>query len=146
MKKTHDAGFYPMNPLRVEGHPFITSPPLNIQASLLRVLAMKQVSRTQLNTMFRTVVESSMLKKNCKLSVFTGTSFQDLYEAMNINGKWKTLIGIAKDLEMGNVAFKDNKSNIIANKKLVLELVNRGYLGDLSRQNDKICAYFMNKI
>lgn len=146
MKETHDAGFYPMNPLRVEGHPFITSPPLNIQASLLRVLAMKQVSRTQLNTMFRTVVESSMLKKNCKLSVFAGTSFQDLYETMNTNGKWKTVIGIAKDLEMGNVAFDDNKSNIIANKKLVLELVNRGYLGDLSRQNDKICAYFMNKI
>lgn len=146
MKETHDAEFYPVNPLRVEDHSFITSPQLNMQSTLLRVLAMKQVSRTQLNTMFRTVVESSMLKKNCKLSVFTGTSFQDLYEAMNINGKWKTLIGIAKDLEMGNVAFKDNKSNIIANKKLVLELVNRGYLGDLSRQNDKICAYFMNKI
>ncbi|KAL7324334.1 hypothetical protein PS15p_209544 [Mucor circinelloides] len=146
MKETHDAGFYPVNPLRVEDHSFITSAPLNMQSNLLRVLAMKQVSRTQLDSMLRTVVDSSMLKKNCKLSVFTGTCFLDLYEAMNINGKWKTVIGIAKDLEMGNVAFNDSKSNIIANKKLVLELVNRGYLGDLSRQNDKICAYFMNKI
>ncbi|CAO0803018.1 unnamed protein product [Mucor circinelloides] len=144
--ETHDAGFYPVNPLRVEDHSFITSAPLNMQSNLLRVLAMKQVSPTLLNSMLRTVVDSSMLKKNCKLSVFTGTSFLDLYEAMDTNGKWKAVIGIAKDLEVGNVAFDDSKSNIIANKKLVLELVNRGYLGDLARQNDKICAYFMNKI
>lgn len=96
--------------------------------------------------MFDAIVNSDMLNKELKVPNFAGTSFLDLYNAMTINGKWKAIIGITKDLESGAVGFNNNKQNTLKNKKTVLQLVNGGFLNSLARLNGKNCDIFKSKI
>ncbi|KAL9540940.1 hypothetical protein MBANPS3_009407 [Mucor bainieri] len=136
MKMAHDVGFYPIKPLQVDDHPSIDSLPLTIQSTLLRCYAKKQADTNCLAAMFSKIVNSSMLVKECKVSNFSGSSFLDLYNAMTTEGKWKMVVGMAKNLEVGSVDFSDDKKNITTNKKVVLQLVGSGFLQNLSRAND----------
>ncbi|KAL9553411.1 hypothetical protein MBANPS3_003296 [Mucor bainieri] len=145
-KSSYDAGFYPIHPLHVDQYISISPLPLILQSNLLLMYATKQVNHDLLSSLLRAVVGSSMLRKECKLVRFTGSSFNDLYNTMTINGKWKIVIGIAKDLEAGSVNFQDDKSNVSKNKKTVLQIVNGGYLSSLSKFNDKNCAVFKMNI
>ncbi|CAO3607099.1 unnamed protein product [Mucor fragilis] len=85
---------------------------MSIQSALLRFYALKQVDHNLLASMLNSIAGSSMIRDECKLSSFTGTLFLDLFNAMAISGKWKTVIRIAKNLEAGSVVFDDEKDNI----------------------------------
>lgn len=141
LKNTYDAEFLPINPLHVGDHPSVAALLLSVQSSLLRFYAEKQLDSISLATMFNSIVSSKMLIKKLKVPNFAGTSFLDLYNAMTITGKWKTIIGIAKDLESGAVSFDESKQNTLKNKKSVLQLVNGGFLSSLARLNDKTAKF-----
>ncbi|OAD01530.1 hypothetical protein MUCCIDRAFT_83270 [Mucor lusitanicus CBS 277.49] len=99
LNPAYDVGFYPVNPLQVNRHPSVSSVALTFQSALLRMYCKKAIDQNLLANLFRTVCGSTIMKTRFKVDSFDGNSFEQLYDAMTIAGKWKTIVGIVRDLE-----------------------------------------------
>lgn len=77
------------------------------------------------------------MKRSLKLEESKGTTFSALYDTISQEGKWKEMVKIVKMLESGEIVLGSSRKEIIANKKMVLSIGNRGYLKALSNLNGK---------
>lgn len=80
---------------------------------------------------------ADFMKRSLKLDEFNGATFGAIYDAITEEGKWKEMVKIVKMLEAGEISLGSSKEEIVANKRMVLSVGNRGYLKALSDLNDK---------
>lgn len=85
----------------------------------------------------RIKMDEEFILKKLGITTFSGDSFSSLYDAISNGGKWKDMLHIVKKLEEGEITFGTSRKETIANKKIVLEVLKRGFLKALSVINDK---------
>ncbi|KAG2190896.1 hypothetical protein INT47_003578 [Mucor saturninus] len=138
LQATHDMGFFPINPLNADNHPSVNSIALSLQSFIINSFARRQVDRSDLEALLLRVGDSAdFMKRSLKLDEFNGATFGAIYDAITEEGKWKEMVKIVKMLEAGEISLGSSKEEIVANKRMVLSVGNRGYLKALSDLNDK---------
>ncbi|CAO3657394.1 unnamed protein product [Mucor hiemalis] len=138
LQATHDMGFFPINPLNAGNHPSVNSIALSLQSFIINSFARRQVDCSDLEALLLRVGDSAdFMKRSLKLDEFNGATFGAIYDAIKEEGKWKEMLKIVKMLEAGEISLGSSKEEIVANKRMVLSVVNRGYFKVLSDLNDK---------
>ncbi|KAL9553728.1 hypothetical protein MBANPS3_003153 [Mucor bainieri] len=142
MKSVNDFGFFPVNPLRVKNHPLASSndAPIVCQSAIFRVFASRNfqedIDMKNLLEVFKT---TTFVKKNYADKAKDVSTFFAMDEIVQESGKWKLVVQALAAIEKAEPEmFKDDKATRVKNKKLLLALVDEGFLSSISKKNERV--------